>query len=247
MRARAGINPAGGHLPETEALLRAHLGRAIELAPLHADAYDLLAHVELGAGDLARAESLLRSAAELAPARAGRYALTLAQVHAQRGDRDAARRQLDAVAASSSSDAALRARALELLDAMRNQEESEDGRAGGEAFVPETPSASSVRRKAEGEEQARGDLVTVECAADEVFLHLLVGGRTLRFRAQNFERLPLVSYDPAMAYGRDRKLSCGARAAANHVLLTYRPAPDAARATSDGEVVAVDFVPREWK
>jgi hypothetical protein len=113
-------------------------------------------------------------------------------------------------------------------------------------MAPEPPSVYSVRAKAEGEEQARGDLVTIECEAEEVFLHLLVDGRTLRFHARNFERLPFVSYDPAMSRGRDRKLSCGARAAANHVLLTYRPASDAGLA-AHGVVVAVDFVPREWK
>ena len=246
IHARAGTNASGGYLPETESLLRAQLLRAIELAPRYADAYDLLAHVELSAGDLERAAALLKRAAELAPERADRYSLTLAQVHAHRGDLDGARRLLDAVARESS-EAALRARAGELLKAVDRQEESA-GADGGrvEEIVPELPSAYSVRAKAEGEEQALGDLVTVECAAEEVFLHLLVEGRMLRFRARNFERLPFVSYDPAMARGRDRKLTCGARAAANHVLLTYRPASDAS-AAAHGEVVAVDFVPREWK
>jgi hypothetical protein len=175
----------------------------------------------------------------------------LLKIDVQGGEADVlrgARRLLDAVAREGS-EAALRARAGEMLKAVGGQGESEAasaGGGGGEELAPELPSVYSVRSKAEGEEQARGDLVTVECTAEEVFLHLLVGGRTLRFRARNFERLPFVSYDPAMARGRDRKLTCGARAAANHVLLTYRPASDAG-AAAHGEVVAVDFVPREWK
>jgi tetratricopeptide (TPR) repeat protein len=251
-RARAGLDPTGRYLPETETRLREHLERAIELAPRYADAHELLALVELGAGNLERAEALLRRASTLAPARAGRHALTLAQVSAQRGDYAQARRLLDAVARDAL-DERVRARVVELLESVRRQEETDArrGRGGGEETEDETaafepPPVSAIRPKAEGQEQALGDLVVVECTADEVFLHLQVAGRTLRFHANNFERIPFVSYDPAMARGKGRRLSCGERTAANHVLLTYRPTTGA-RVQSDGEVVAVDFVPREWK
>lgn len=251
-RSRAGVDPTGRYLPGTEARLREHLLRAVGLAPRHADAHELLALVELGAGNLERAAELLRRASALAPARAAHYALTLAQVSAQRGDHAEARRLLEPLARGAA-DESQRARAVELLEGVRRQEDYEARRARGEAAAGgeavgffEPPAVSTIRPKAEGQEQALGDLVVIECTAEEVFLHLQVEGRTLRFHTNNFERLPLVSYDPSMARGKGRRLSCGQRTASNHVLLTYRPAPGA-RVRSDGEVVAVDFVPKEWK
>ena len=256
---REGRSRSGGYLPETVGLMRAHLKRAIELAPEYSDAYDLLASVELAAGDLVDADALLKRASALAPGRAEKYALTLAQVHMHRGDYRAARQLVEPIAQKSYSDT-LRRHAAELLNAMRAQEELDLRRAVGatafrvpggdvqeddEELVFETPVASQVRPKAEGQEQARGDLVDVECTNEGVFLRLVAEGRVLKFRTDNFERVPFVSYDPAMARGNGRRLSCGTRNAANHVLLTYRPLNNNLKA--DGEVVAVDFIPREWR
>lgn len=248
-RSRAGVDPTGRYRPETEARLREQLARAIELSPRYADAHELLALVELGAGNLERAETLLRRASALVPARAPQYAVTLAQVSAQRGDYASARTLLER-AAREAAEETLRGRAAELLEGVRRQEEYEARLARGEDVGGEpppyvAPSIWSIRPKADGQEQALGQLTVVECTAEEVFLHLQVEGRTLRFHAANFERIPFVSYDPEMARGKGRKLSCGERTAANHVLLTYRPA--GARAGADGEVVAVDFVPRDWR
>ena len=108
--------------------------------------------------------------------------------------------------------------------------------------TPEEPSASTLRPRREGEEQARGLLLKIDCSARGVTFQIKVGERLLHLFAPNFERIDFVTYTTDVK----GELSCGARNPPNHVLVTYRPAPDA-RNKSDGQLVAVDFIPKEMK
>lgn len=92
-------------------------------------------------------------------------------------------------------------------------------------------------------QQACGQLVSIECedAGGGVTLLVETAERTLKLRSHALNRIRFVSYT-ADVRGR---VECGLRTRANPVLVTYRLSKDA-RATADGEVLAVEFVPPDW-
>jgi len=90
-------------------------------------------------------------------------------------------------------------------------------------------------------QQACGQLVSVECEdAAGVTLLVETPRGTLKLRSPALNRIRFVSYT-ADVRGR---VECGLRTRSNPVLVTYRPPKDAR--LSDGEVVAVEFVPPDW-
>ncbi len=121
------------------------------------------------------------------------------------------------------------------------------------------PSLATLRPRAAGEQQIAGLLVQIECTSRGALLIVKVGERLLKFDAGKFEHVEFVSYAKEMGTGGE--ITCGARHPANNVLITYRPSASVAATDKpassktpalksvavDGEVVAVDFVPADWK
>lgn len=124
---------------------------------------------------------------------------------------------------------------------MRHRSQTGQATTEVEATLAE-PSASTLRPRREGEEQARGLLMQIDCTARGIIFQIKVGDRVLRLFSANFERIDFVTYTTEVK----GELSCGARNPPNHVLVTYRAAANA-RNKSDGEVVAVDFIPKDMK
>ncbi|MGB8509609.1 MAG: tetratricopeptide repeat protein [Pyrinomonadaceae bacterium] len=118
------------------------------------------------------------------------------------------------------------------------------------------PSLATLRPRAEGEEQSVGMLVGIECSATGAILHVRVGERLLKLNAGKLDHVVFVSYSKEQGAG---EIGCGTRNPPGHVLVTYRPTTNAADKPStgkrdagknvktDGDVVAVDFIPAEWK
>jgi hypothetical protein len=90
-------------------------------------------------------------------------------------------------------------------------------------------------------EQVCGLLVRIECEDDGVILIIEAGERTLRLRNDSLNRIRFVTYTIDVR----GQVTCGLRAVATPVLVTYRPGKNAAGQT-DGEVIAVEFVPKDW-
>jgi hypothetical protein len=89
--------------------------------------------------------------------------------------------------------------------------------------------------------QACGQLVSVECEdAAGVTLLVETPQGTLKLHSPALNRIRFVSYTADVS-GR---VECGLRTRSNPVLVTYRLPKDAR--ISDGEVVAVEFVPLDW-
>jgi hypothetical protein len=162
-----------------------------------------------------------------------------------------ARAALAPFAASDGGEARDRARARAVLDTIETAERVERERreraAAGtpevEEETPATPSAASLRKAREGESQGLGFLLDIECP-DAGGVHLRVrldDGRTLRLDKSELRRITFVTYTTEVK----RQIECGARTPANRVFVTYRPAPHAHH-SADGEIVAVDFIPRDW-
>jgi tetratricopeptide (TPR) repeat protein len=119
-------------VPEsTTQTMRDHLNRVIKLAPEFADAYYLLAWVNLAAQSdkeqkLDEAADLVKRAQRLAPSRL-RYGLLLAEIYSRQGEKEFARQVLEPLARQSTNPS-VRADALDLLDALDGKLADSSGR-----------------------------------------------------------------------------------------------------------------------
>ena len=237
--------------------IRAELRRAMALAPGFVEPYRLLATVEMERGDrYAEAAELLRRASALAPRRVD-LVLMLAQAEMLGGRFDEARRLAEPFARRSA-DERMREQAAAVvarIEARRQQAEAErrsaeeSARADAAAAGPAQPCDIPVRGgpqhkrlRFEGS-QVCGRLAEIECADEGgIVLRIETSAGTLRLRAEDLRGVRFITYTTAVKTGR---LDCGLRERADHVLVTYRSKRDE-RAASDGEAVAVEFIPEDW-
>lgn len=237
--------------------IRAGLRRALELAPGFVESYRLLALVEIERGDRhAEAAALLRRASALAPRRVD-LVLMLAQAEMLGGRFEEARRLAEPFARRAA-DERMREQAEALvarIETRRRDAEAERARteetARAEAAsagpaqpcdIPVRGGPQHKRLRFEGS-QVCGRLAEIECAdAGGVVLRVETSAGTLRLRAEDLRGIRFITYTTAVKTGR---LDCGPRERADHVLVTYRLKRDE-RASSDGEAVAVEFIPDDW-
>lgn len=238
----------------TEAV-RAELRRALELAPRFVESYRLLASVEMERGDrYDEAAELLKGAQLLAPRRAD---LALLRAHALMlgGRFDEARHLADPFTVGLQ-DERLRTQAAALVKRIeaRREQAALAHREANElppgANVPAQPCDMPMRGgpqykrlRFEGA-QVCGRLAEIECAQPGVVFRVeTTSGATLRLRAEDMRRVRFITYTTEVKTG---PVSCGPRERADHVLVTYR-SPRDDQQPFDGEAVAVEFIPEDWK
>ena len=248
------VTPA--EFEERTETIRSELRRAIALAPGFVEPYRLLATVELERGDrYAEAAELLRRASALAPRRVD-LVLMLAQAEMLGGRFDEARRLAEPFARRNA-DERMREQAAAVvarIESRRKDAEAERARADAEARadaavppaqpcdIPVRGGPQQKRLRFEGS-QVCGRLAEIECAdAGGIVLRVETAAGTLRLRAEDLRGIRFITYTTAVKTGR---LDCGPRERADHVLVTYRSKRDE-RAASDGEAVAVEFIPEDW-
>lgn len=243
----------GYYPPETLRLLRAELKKAIELAPYFIESYRLLAFTNLVVGEqLDEAGALLTKAINLAPRRK-ELTFLLAQVHLRQDDFQSARELLSALLQSTDA-AYLHTQAQSMLDTVAAREALAQRLklAAAQAELAEQPAGEIQPCDAPqpgpqkkplhfNGEQICGMLLRVECDEGNVALVVEAGSRTFRLRSDALNRIRFVTYTPDIR----GQMSCGLRQPATPVLVTYR-SDRAGHAEVDGEVVAVEFIPKEW-
>ena len=242
----------GYYETEKAQLMRAELKKAIDLAPTFAEAYRLLAFINLVRDEyLEESIALLKKAIELSPRRQ-EFSLLLAQIHLRREEFDTARGILGALV-QSSVNPQVHARAQSLLESVKARETfaARVKAMNAENFKEETPTGiiqpcdapqpgpQLKKLRFEGR-QVCGLLVQVECADDGVMLSVVAGTRTLKLHSDRLSRIRFVTYTADVK----GQVTCGLRVPANQVLVTFRPAK--IEGQIDGEVIAVEFVPRDW-
>jgi tetratricopeptide (TPR) repeat protein len=238
-------------------VMRAELKKAIELAPNFAEAYRLLAFINLVRGErLDESIELIKTAVKLSPRRQ-ELSLLLAQIHLRRDEFDTARKVLDPLVAGGRSPQ-VRAQAQSLLKAVAAREEyvarikalndkiasdlaKEETRPGVLQPCDAPQPGPQLKRLRFAGEQLCGLLVSIECEEQGVILVIESGERTYRLHNAALNRIRFVTYTADVR----GQMTCGLRSQATPVLVTYRPAKNA-EAETDGEVVAVEFVPKEW-
>jgi tetratricopeptide (TPR) repeat protein len=265
-------NMAGNYAPESVAIMRAELLKAIKLAPTFPESYSLLAFINLVAGaQLEESAELLQRAITLAPGRQD-LSLMLAQVYLRQQRVPQARQTLEPLT-QLQNDQRVKNAALQLLDVIKRIEEvqSEGGvLIGSPQFGPrpqkeltpptpdmgeKTPTPEELRDQAirqalrpttPGETRVQGWFTKLECDNRGVaYFHLRTDTRAYRIRSFNLSTLQLIAYTP-LAGGQ---LGCGPRKEEENVVFTFRPATEAKdlKAKVDGDAISVEIVPKGFK
>lgn len=99
-----------------------------------------------------------------------------------------------------------------------------------------------LRKPEAGEEQVLGFLLRIDCDAKGVTFTIKVGEQMLKLRATDLNGIKFTSFTQEVS----GDITCGARKAADHVVVTYRPAKDA-RTKSGGEPISIEFVPKDFE
>ena len=247
--AQSWANPAPGDGEKIEKALR----RAIELNPSFPDAYEMLAW-KLGQNEASRDEAmrLVNKALDLAPGREA-YVYRKAVLLANKQDFTAARSLLTQIIRGGS-DETVRANAQRELaqvdDFERRKAAFEANRTpsapgGGTASSVVEPAGQqrivpALRPMQPGENRVFGKLTAIQCAATGVVVVVRTpDGATLRAHATKFSQIDLITYRNDLR----GDVQCGARAAADPVLVTFTPDADS---TNSGTAVAVEFVPLDY-
>jgi hypothetical protein len=269
-------NLISGYTTEVADEMRAELKRAIELSPTFPESYHLLAFINLVRNEqIDESIALLKRGMALSPGRE-EFSFMLAQLYIRKEDYKLARQILEPLAHGSGADQLMRSNAQSLLDSMTRMEEqmarfkerqSEmNGGGNGGGTSPrltrrEDPASASqpkedeteetlsqagfelpIRKPAAGEEQGMGLLLRIDCDSKGVTFVVKVGEQLLKLHAPNFDGIQFTTYTPDVSGA----IGCGPRKQTNKVVVTYRPAKDG-RAKSNGDVVAMDFVPKDFE
>ena len=246
---------------QTARRMRAELEKVIGLNPSFAEAYRLLAWVNLVRDErLDEALKHVGRAIELSPRRR-EYALLMAQIHLRREEFGDVRKVLEPLARGGAGcSPTVRGQARSLLAAADAREqylervrELDKQMAAAAAREEAPPPGASVqpcdapqfgpqlKKLRFSGQQACGLLVRFECDERGILLVVETDGRTLRLRNESLSGIRFVTYTAEVR----GQMTCGERTPESPVLVTYRP-PKRADAQSDGEAVAVEFMPREW-
>ena len=269
---KEGVGALGGvssYPAESIKIMRAELKRAIELNPAFPESHYLLAVVNMVAGDaLDEAADSLKTAIRLSPGRQD-LMMELGQLYLRQEKYDLAIQTLQPL--RNAQDRSLQKQAeiliqsierLQKLAADRNvttKPESSPGaaqasREGNAAANDETkkPPRSeaddileSLRDVHAGEQRIQGTFLKLDCDGKGIaYFAIQASNGVHKIRAAVLDRVIFRTFVAA-----PQEMTCGVRKSPENVVLTYRPTTDPkdAGAKIDGDVVAVELVPREFK
>ena len=256
-----------GMSPETAAIMRRELKRAIELRPDFLESYNLLAFVNLVTEhELEETMEMLKRALARSPLRHD-LMFMLAQFHLRKQDFKSARQLIDKVIANG--DADVRQRAERLLKQLVSVEEhlarieklkeeeasyTRTGTTPGDSsetttqtsierpFDPAAALRGSLRRPVTGEMQVQGMLTRIDCDAKGITFVVKVGDRMLKLNTDTFQHANLMSFSEDAG----NEITCGIRKTQNNVVVAYVPVTGLA-AKVDGALKSLEFVPPDFK
>jgi hypothetical protein len=101
----------------------------------------------------------------------------------------------------------------------------------------------ALRKPQAGEQRVLGHLTEIECDSKGQAFVVRADNQMLKLRLSAAQGLLLMAFTPEMNGGQ---INCGARKPENFVVATYKTATDA-KAKAAGEIVALEFVPNNFK
>jgi tetratricopeptide (TPR) repeat protein len=265
-----GMGFVSSYPAETVKIMRAELRRAIELNPGYPESYYLLAFVNMVAGeDLDEAAESFKKAIKLSPGRQD-LVVELGQLYLRQEKFDLAIQILQPV--RSSQDRSLQQQADILIRSIeRLQKQAAERNVRREAEAPAQPAVTrreaaasfenndsqkapgsesdslfeNLRSVMAGEQRVQGTFVRLDCDSKGVaYFTIQASDRVYKIRAAVLDRVLLRTFIAA-----PQEMTCGVRKNPENVVLTYRPSTDPkdARAKIEGDAVAVELVPQEFK
>ena len=256
-----------GMAPETAAIMRRELKRAIELRPDFLASYSLLAFVNLVTeNELEETIEMLKRVLAGSP-HGHDLMFMLAQLYLRKQDFKAARQLINKI--TENGDSVLRERAQRLLTQLISveehlarieklkQEEASYSRAGttpGDSsaatsqtsierpFDPAAALRESLRRPVTGETRTQGTLTRIDGDAKGITFIVNVGDRMLKLNTDTFLHANIMSFSEDAG----NEITCGIRKTQNNVVVAYVPLTGP-RAKVDGALKSVEFVPPDFK
>ena len=249
---------------EDAATMRAELAKSIKANPDFAESYNLLAFVNLVTNqNLNEAMDQIKKAIKLSPGNE-HYAFIMAQIQMRRQEFAAARKTVEPLA-TSSSDPRIRSTAEGMLKAINDYEthiaevEKENARPRTETHTqlvdtsvgPQTNEVEidpvayleeALRKPGAGELRVQGILKRIDCTPKAITFTVQAGTQLLKFSSTKFENLRITSFTNQVT----GELTCGTRKGEEAIVVTYAPGKDL-KTKSEGTVVSLEFVPREFK
>jgi FimV-like protein len=256
-----------GMAPETAAIMRRELKRAIELRPDFLESYSLLAFVNLVTEtELEGTMEMLKRVLAGSPHRHD-LMFMLAQLYLRKHDFKAARQQIDKVITNGDEDVRQRAKRLltqvvsveehlARIEKLKEEEASyrRTGTGPGDSseatsqtsiehpFDPAAALRDSLRRPVTGETQTQGTLTRIDCDAKGITFVVKVGNRLLKLNTDTFPHANIMSFSEDAG----NEITCGVRKTLNNVVVAYVPLTDP-RAKVDGALKSLEFVPPDFK
>lgn len=256
-----------GMAPETAAIMRRELKRAIELRPDFLESYSLLAFVNLVTEhELEETMEMLKRALAGSPHRHD-LMFMLAQLYLRKHDFKAARQLIDKIITNGDEDVRQRAQRLltqlvsveehlARIEKLKEEEASyrRTGSAPGDSnattsqtsiehpFDPAAALRDSLRRPVTGETQTQGTLTRIDCDAKGITFVVKVGNRLLKLNTDTFPHANIMSFSEDAG----DEITCGVRKTQNNVVVAYVPLNDP-RAKVDGALKSLEFVPPDFK
>jgi FimV-like protein len=254
-----------GMAPETAAIMRRELKRAIELRPDFLESYSLLAFVNLVTeNELEGTMEMLKRALAGSPHRHD-LMFMLAQLYVRKHDFKAARQLIDKIITNGDEDVRQRTQRLltqlvsveeHLARIEKLKEEEASYRRTGTApdssgtsptsiehpFDPAAALRDSLRRPITGETQTQGTLTGIDCDAKGITFVVKVGNRLLKLNTDTFLHANIMSFSEDAG----NEITCGIRKTQNNVVVAYVPLNDP-RAKVDGALKSLEFVPPDFK
>jgi FimV-like protein len=254
-----------GIAPETVAIMRRELKRAIQLRPDFLESYSLLAFVNLVTeNELDETMEMLKQVLVGSP-HSSDLMFMLAQLYLRKQEFNTARQLINKIIANSDADVRQRAQRLlaqlvsveeQLARVKQEAKQASRYRTGppansGDATVEESidrpfdPAAAlreSLRKPVTGETQTQGTLTRIDCDARGITFVVKVNDRLLKLNTDSFPHANMISFSEDAG----NQITCGIRKTQNNVIVAY-VSPTDPRAKVDGLLKSVEFVPPDFK
>ncbi|HEY8559929.1 MAG TPA: tetratricopeptide repeat protein [Pyrinomonadaceae bacterium] len=243
---------------------RASLRKAIELNPNYAESYNLYAFINIIRNEeLDESIAFIKKALAIAPGNQW-YQIRLAELHMRREEFAAARAIAQKIMQTASTDklklyAENSVRTINSLEAQLEYIKNYKKRENPEWVTDEPMSDEEIaRRRArqmleslnetlriprQDEKRLLGYVTKIECQPNQVVFSVKADEQLLQLRSDSLETLTLISFDANVV---NSDFGCGTLKKDVLSVITYRPRAGE-RATTAGEIVAVEFVPKFFR
>ena len=250
---------------ETADRMRQALRKAIALNPAFTESYEMLAFVAVVNNDeLDDAVVQLQKALKYQPGNQ-RYALRIAEIYSRQNKLAEAKAIAEKIARTTDSNE-IRQRAEQITSMLGQREEFEKARAEilknsrsntpplrkdapptltrrvSEAEQANLSINGALRPMLEGEQRIIGRVQKIDCRKMPITYTVDASEATFTLTSKNFQDLTVGVFDSAHA---DLQVGCDANIASLNSVITYRAA--AASAKSRGELIALEFVPSDFR